>query len=172
MDTCRQFSRTRMTMAATAGVTAVAVFAGPAAAQQPAAVHSISVVGSARVKPTPVDRTSNASIRKAVADARAAATPRALADGRGRAANLARISGLPLGPLISIAETPPSPFGFPGQFGEDGTFGPGRYCGLVRTFKVKVDAQGRRRRVAGPRHRTCRVPSDVAASLTMVFASG
>jgi hypothetical protein len=173
MNPYRTIRRSRLALAgALAGCTAFALSAAAAPAQQPAATPTISVVGKAQVKPTPVNRTSNASIRKAVADARAAATPRAIADGRRRAAALAGASGLPLGALISIAEAPPSPFGFPGQFGEDGTFGPGRYCGLVRSVTFRTDAQGRRRPVRGRRHRVCRVPSSVAANLTLVFASG
>jgi uncharacterized protein YggE len=173
MDRYRPIPRSRIALAgALAGATAFAVSTAPAPAQQPAAVQTISVIGKAEVKPTPVDRKSNASISKAVADARAAATPRAIAAGRRRAAALAAATGLPLGALISIAEAPPSPFGFPGPYGEDGTFGPGKYCGLVRSVTVRRDAQGRRRPVRSKRHRICRVPSEVAANLTMVFASG
>jgi uncharacterized protein YggE len=173
MDRYRPIPRSRIALAgALAGAAAFAMSTAPAPAQQPAAVQTISVIGRAEVKPTPLDRKSNASISKAVADARAAATPKAIAAGRRRAAALAAATGLPLGALISIAEAPPSPFGFPGTYGEDGTFGPGKYCGLVRAFTVRRDAQGRRRPVRGKRHRICRVPSEVAANLTMVFASG
>jgi len=175
MDSFTRIARTRVGAAAMLGLSACAMSAGPASAQQPAtasAPRTISVIGQAQIKPTPGDRMSDASIRKSVADARRIVTPQALGDGRRRATELARLAGLPLGPLISIAETPPSPFGFSGPYGEGGTFGNGRYCGIVRRSVFRRDAQGRRRRVGSRQRRMCRVPSFVSANLTMVFASG
>jgi hypothetical protein len=103
--------------------------APPAGAQSPAAAtpppNTITVNGSAQVEPKPIDRRSNASIKKAVAKARAKAVPRAIANGRSRAANLSQLSGIALGALISIAEAPSSPFFYPGPFNEDGSFNPG-----------------------------------------------
>ena len=46
--------------------------------------QTITVNGSSQVEPKPKDRTSNASINKVVAAARAKAVPRAVADGRQR----------------------------------------------------------------------------------------
>ena len=176
MDNRRSSSRMRdgVTVATLATLAACALFAAPASAQQAAPAHTISVVGEASVKPTPQDAKSNASIVKAVADARAAATPKALADGRRRAAELATLTGLPLGELVSVAQgdEPASPFYFPGPFGVDGTFAPGRYCGIVRTSVFRTGADGKRKRVGSRQRRTCRVPPSVSASITMVFAAG
>ncbi|MEJ7798582.1 MAG: hypothetical protein WKF42_08790 [Solirubrobacteraceae bacterium] len=163
-------------VAATAALITLAVSAAPAAAQQPAApqpsADTISVIGTAQAKPTPRYRKSNVSIRKAVRDARQTVIPLALADGRRRAANLSALSGLPLGALISIAEAGGSPFGFYGPFGETGTFGPDRYCGITRQSVFRRNAQGGRVRVGSRQRRTCRVPQFVAANLTMVFKTG
>jgi len=174
MSTFRRSCGTRWAVIAVAGAAMALAAAGPASAQQPGPpLHTITVLGTAQVKPTPRDRTSNASIAKAVADARAAAVPKAIADGNRRAASLAAAAGLPLGPLASISDVAGAfPFGFPGQGSEDGTFGPGRFCGFVRRSTVRVDANGRRTRVPGKRVRTCRIPAQIASSLTMVFTSG
>jgi len=177
MNGWRSNSRARIAAAATLAIASLAASATQALGQQPTVqsspTHTVSVIGSAQVKPTPRDRTKNASIRKAVGDARATATPKALADGQRRAASLSTLAGLNLGALIAIAETPPSPFGgFPGPFGEDGTFGPGRYCGIVRRSIFRTDDQGRRRRVGSRQSRSCRVPPFVTVTLTMVFATG
>jgi uncharacterized protein YggE len=163
--------RTRSGVATIAGLGALAVSAAPALAQAPA--PGISVTGHAQVKPAPRDRNSNASIRKAVEDARAKATPRAIADGRLRATQLSALTGIALGPLVSVAETQESsPFYFGGPFAASGTFGPGKYCGNVRSFSSRRNAAGQRVRVRGRTRRVCRVPQFVSADLTMVFASG
>lgn len=165
--------RTFCALATTAGV--AAAVAAPAAAQTPAtltpAPHTITVTGNARVEPKPLDKKSNASIRKAVQQARAKAVPLAIADGRARAATLSQLAGIPLGALISIAEAPAAPYFFPGPFGADGTFGPGEYCGTVRTRVFRRDAQGRRRAVGTRTRRLCRVPSYINSDLTMVFST-
>jgi hypothetical protein len=152
-----------------------AVVVTPAAAQTPAggtpAPHTITVNGSAQVEPKPFDKKSNTSIKKAVAKARAEAVPLAIANGRGRAATLSQLSGIALGELISIAEAPAAPYFFPGPFGEDGTFGPGEYCGTVRTRIVRRDAQGRRKVVGTRTRRQCRVPRYISSNLTMVFST-
>ena len=167
--------RTFRAVASVVGLSA-AVVVTPAVAQTPAVVtlapNTISVNGSAQVEPKPFDKKSNTSIKKAVAKARAKAVPQAIANGRSRAATLSQLSGIPLGALISIAEAPTSPaYFFPGPFGEDGTFGPGEYCGTVRTPIVRRDAQGRRKVVGTRTRRQCRIPRYISSNLTMVFST-
>jgi len=144
--------------------------AATATAQSPAPEQrTLTVVGTGEAKPTPRNRNSNASIAKAVRDAERAAIPRALGNGRGRAARLAQQSGLRLLELHSVAETTPSPFGYYGPYGAQGTFGPGRYCGTTRRSIVRRGADGQRRRVGSRSVRSCRVPRSINASLTMTF---
>ena len=155
---------------------AAAAVATPAAAQAPVAPspqpHTITVTGRAQVKPEPGNPRNNASITKAVRDARSEAVPLAIANGRARAAELSRLSGLALGALVAIAEAGPgAPFFFGPYGGEDGTFGPGQYCGTVRRPIFRVDAQGRRRVVRRVSRRQCRVPRFVSANLSMVFST-
>lgn len=168
--------RSRITVAFAWFIVATAVAAAPAAAQAPAApsppARTITVTGSAQVKAQPRNRNSNASIKKAVANARRKAIPLAIGNGRGRALQLSQLSGLAIGELIAIAETTPGPPFFAGPYGgEDGTFGPGQYCGTVRRPIFRVDAQGRRRVVGTRSRRQCRIPPFVSANLTMVFSA-
>lgn len=143
-----------------------------AVAQAPgSAAGTVVAVGSGTVTPTPEDRRSNTSIAKAVADAQGAALPLAIKAARTRAQVLARESGLTLGALVGIADQAPSPFGGFGPFGESGTFGPGRFCGNVPRFRTTRLANGRVRRTRIGTRRLCRVPSRVATTVTVTFAT-
>ncbi len=158
-----------MAAVVTTGVvtTAMAEDPAPATTSEP----TVTVIGTGDAKPTPRDRKSNASIAKAVHDAERAAIPKALGNGKGRAARLAKMSGLRLVKLHSVSETPPSPFGYYGPYGAQGTFGPGKYCGTVRSSVFKTGSDGKRRRVGTRSRRSCRVPPTVTASLTMTFTA-
>jgi uncharacterized protein YggE len=176
MDHPGRIRRTRTAVALAGAVVATAALATtPAAAQvpvpPPTLPNTITVTGSAQVTPKPRDRKREASIKKAVADARRAAIPLAIGNGQGRAATLSKLSGIALGKLISIAEAAPSPFYYPGAYGEDGTFGPGKYCGTVRSAIVRRDAQGRPHVVGRRSRHTCRVPRVVSANLILVFST-
>lgn len=142
-----------------------------AVAQSPAAAGTISAIGTASVAPTPVDRNSDASIAKAVRDAQAKALPLAIQAGRARAQTLATQSGLGLGALVGIADQPPSPFGGFGAFGIDGTFGPGRYCGVVPRFRRTRLADGRVRRTRIGSRRQCRFPGRVGTTVSVTYAT-
>lgn len=145
----------------------------PAAAQSPAppaaGQRTLTVIGTGQVKPKPTSRTSNDAIAASVRAAQRGAIPRAIGNGRGRAVRLAELSGLHLVALQSVAETPPSPFGFSGPYGEQGTFGPGRYCGTVRRVIFRRGADGKQHRVGTRSRRSCRVPASVTASLSLTF---
>jgi uncharacterized protein YggE len=163
----------RIAVVSAAVTVALSAAVTPVAAQTPLsspAPHTLSVVGSAQVKPTPGNAKSNASIKKAITTARREAIPLAIANGRGRAAQLSQLAGFVVGELIAIADTGPGPF-FGPYGGEEGTFGPGQYCGTVSRPIFGVDAQGRRRVVDRRSRRQCRVPRFVSANLTMVFST-
>jgi uncharacterized protein YggE len=147
--------------------------AAPQTAAPAPAAHTLTVTGTAQVKPKPRNAKNNESIKGAVAKARRAAVPLALADGRGRALNLARLTGRVLGELASItaASGAGGPFFIGPYYGEDGTFGPGRYCGTVRSAIFRTDASGKRRVVGTRARRRCRVPQYVTANLTMTFST-
>ena len=152
-----------------AGGCAAVVAAPGARAQAPAPTITASGLGES--KPAPANRRSDVSIRKAVADANAKALPLAIANARKNAAAIATAAGLTLGTLQSISDGAGAAvpyFAFP----QNGTFGNGHYCGKVRNTKTVVESNGLRRRVPTKgSHRTCRVPSEVYATATLVFST-
>jgi len=146
----------------------VALLPASAAAQQPAG-RTVAATGVASVKVNaPSDRTHEAAIRAAVEAAEAKALPRALADARAKAADLAKLSGLTLGGIESISDATASPYG---PFGFYGTFGPDRFCGTLRTSVFKRGKDGKRHRVGSRTRHTCRVPPTVTSTLTVTFAA-
>jgi len=152
-------------------IAALAVAALPpatAAAQQPARTVAAQGVASAKVTP-PSDREHEAPIRAAVEAAEGKALPRAIADAREKATDLAKLAGLTLGPIVSISDAPASPYG--PFFGTYGTFGPDRFCGTLRTAVFRRDKNGKRVRVRTRSRHTCRVPATVTSSVTVTFAA-
>jgi hypothetical protein len=155
-----------------ATVAATALLVSAADAQAPPA-KSVTTIGIGTASVTPKDRKSNASIKDAVEAADAAARPKAIASARERATELAQAAGLTLGAITSVSEAPSfpyyGPFGAP--YGLQGTFGPGKFCGTIRSAHLKRDRNGRTRRVLGKRHRVCRFPHTLNVSLTVTFAA-
>ena len=140
-----------------------------AGAQQPAPARTVEASGVASVKvQAPKDRTHEAPIRAAVEAAEDKALPRALADARSKAADLAKLSGLTLGAIVSVSDVATSPYG---PFGYYGTFGPDRFCGTIRTGVFKRGKDGKRHRVGTRTRHTCRVPSTVTSTLSVTFSA-
>lgn len=155
-----------------AALVAAAVLVPAAEAQAPA--KSVTTVGAASVSVKPADRKSNASIKAAVDAADASARPKAIANARERAGELAQSAGLTLGAITSVSEAPAVPFYFGpygAAYGLQGTFGPGKFCGVTRTSHLKRLSNGQTRRVLGKRHRVCRIPPNVTVSVTVTFAA-
>jgi hypothetical protein len=144
--------------------------ASSAQAQSPAPARTVAAQGVASVKVVaPEDRAHEAPIRAAVEAAESKALPRAIAGARENATELARLTGLALGPVISISDAQVSPYG---PFGFYGTFGPDRFCGTVRTSVFRTDKKtGKRKRVGTRSRHTCRVPATVTKSVTVTFAA-
>ena len=148
-------------------MTAVTVSVTFATAQTSAAVatgRALVVPGIATVPVLPEDRRSSPSILRAQAAAQDAAAPAALAAAVRTARITAAAAGLPAGTLIAIAEVR-RPF-------EDfsaGSFGTGRFCGVVRRATGRRDpATGRRRMV---RRRGCFFPRELSVGLRLTYAS-
>jgi len=161
--------RTPLVLAALT-LTATAVPTAAAGAQTPAP-GTVTATGSAFVVPTPENRRSSDSIARAVEEAQAQALPQAIRAARERAQALATGSGLVLGALVGISDQGGSPYGFHGPFGAEGTFGPGRFCGDVPRYRTTRLASGRVRRTRLGTRRTCRVPSRIGATVSVVFAA-
>jgi hypothetical protein len=133
-----------------AAALAAALLAAPAAhAQAPAPAQRITAVAAGRA---PVNR-DIAQNSKAIAAAVEAARNRA---------------------IPAVSEPQPSPFfGGPvgAAYGAEGTFGPGKFCGRIRTPIRRRSATGQLRSTG--RFRTlfgCRAPSDVAQTVSATFA--
>jgi uncharacterized protein YggE len=155
-----------------AAVAAAATLTPAAArAQAPATGKSVTAVGTATVSVKPDNRKSNASIKAAVEAAEKSAQPKAIADARTEATGLAAASGLTLGGIVSVSNAQSSPFYGPFYYPSQGTFGPGKYCGEIRTSHLKHLANGKTKRVLGKKHRVCRVPPAVTEAVTVTFAA-
>jgi uncharacterized protein YggE len=158
-----------------AAVLAAGVLVPAASAQSPAAppAKSVTTIGAATVSVKPDNRKSNASIKAAVEAADSSARPKAIVAARERAAELAQAAGLALGAITSISDAPTvpyyGPFGAP--YGLQGTFGPGKFCGIVRPVHRVRGSDGKTRIVRGKARRTCRVPANVTVSVTVTFAA-
>jgi uncharacterized protein YggE len=138
----------------------------------PVPQHTLIASGAGQVKPTPRDRNDNASIAAAVEKAEAKALPLAVADARAQAQELAGATGVTLGALVSVSNSAPTN-GFYGPgfyYGAGGTFGPGKFCGNVRTRHTIVDANGKRHPGKVRTRRMCRVPQSVQRQVSLTFA--
>jgi hypothetical protein len=158
-------SRSRCLLVASA----IAILSPTAAqAQQPAPDRTVEATGVSSVKvKAPSDRTHEAPIRAAVEAAEAKALPRAISEARSNAADLARLSGLTLGAIVSISNSSSSVYG-PFFYG---TFGPDRFCGTIRTGIFKRGKDGKRHRVGTRTRHTCRVPPTVTSTVSVTFAA-
>jgi hypothetical protein len=149
----------------------------PAAAAAAAAPpgKSITAVATARIEIDKAKVAKNSkAIGAAVEAARARAVSAAIVAAREEGVRLASAGGLALGELWSVEELAPSPFGpfYGGAYGADGTFGPGKYCGTIRTAIFHRTANGRS--VFTHRFRShfgCRVPSEVSQTVSATFAA-
>src|SRR3954447_3323951 len=132
----------------------------PAAAR--AQDRTIVAGGTGQVPVTHNDRKSNDSIGAAVQKGYDAALPKAIADAREEAGELATAAGVTLGPLVTVSNVAAQPF-YGGIFAGPalGTFGPGEFCGTVR---IRPRPHHTRTRHA------CRVPSTITRSVTLTFA--
>jgi hypothetical protein len=150
--------------------TGVALASGGAPAPQPPDPPPYTLVasGSASAKVAAPFRETNASVERVVSDARAAAMPAAVAAARRDAAALGAAGGLVPGAVVSLRrDTSP-----PGWWnGDDGAFGPARWCGRIFTGRRTVlRPDGTTKRVN--RYRDgCRPPKEISVRVTVTFAA-
>jgi uncharacterized protein YggE len=127
---------------------------------------TVEAYGSASIPVKPRDRRNNRSIRQAVLEARRAALPAAAAAARRNVGTAARSAGLELGRIVSLSEEQPF---YPYDVSL-GSFGPGRFCGVVRRPVFRRDPDTGRFRVVGrTRRRRCNVPRAVTLRLETVY---
>jgi uncharacterized protein YggE len=121
--------------------------------------RALVVPGIAAAPVLPEDRRSSPSIGRALLAAQDAATPAALAAGRRAARAIAFAAGMRAGALVAIAEVR-RPF----EDFSQGSFGPGRFCGMVRRYR------GRGRGRTPPRW-TCWFSREATTALRLTYAS-
>lgn len=154
------FARRAAAYAVTLAALVSPAIAVPASAQAPPE-NTITATGSASIKPDPSNPRSDASIRRAVAEARDKGVGQAVDNARERARRLAEEAEVTLGGVVSITD-----FAF--EDFEHGVFGPGQYCGETR--RPVIRRRDGRRRVVGHRTRkTCRVPPVVITRIQVTF---
>jgi hypothetical protein len=159
-------------------VLAVALLLVPAAARAqapaPAPARTITAVAAGRVPVNQHVAHNSKAVAAAVEAARARAIPLAIANAHEEAQRLASAGGLMLGALVAVSEPAPSPFfGGPvgAAYGAEGTFGPGKFCGRIRTPIRRRTASGRLRFTGRLRsHFGCRIPSEVSQTVSATFA--
>ncbi len=153
--------------AALAGLLAVPLAAAPAVAE------TVAATGIGQAEITVKRPLTQAKIAAAVQRARDLAAPRALLAARTQAARYADAALLQLGPILSIEEPAPSPYGYYGFYGLTGNvgrFGPNRYCGEVTTVKRRV-VNGKRHVVSRRTSYRCFVPQAAVTTLYVEFAA-
>lgn len=136
-----------------------------------AADQTITALGTGQAKVIPTNRHKSASIQRAVDKAYARAVPRAIADAREDAAQLAKASGLTLGPIQSVDENVNNGGAY--YYGPPASIAPfpsGRYCGKVTRRVHRRDAAGRLHTVRRTR-RICFVPQFASTTLAVTFAA-
>lgn len=145
-----------------AAVTIALALAGPASA---AADGTITALGNGQAKVKPANRDRNASIAAAVDAAYARAVPKAVAEARKEAEQIAAASGLTLGAIQSVEETVDP---YAGYSPDVAPFGPGQFCGKIRRRVHRRDDAGRLHTVTRVTRR-CIVPESARATLAVTF---
>jgi uncharacterized protein YggE len=130
-----------------------------------AADGTITALGSGQAKVQPANSHRNASIQRAVDSAYARAVPKAVADARKEAEQIAAASGLTLGAIQSVEETTDP---YASYYPDVAPFGPGQYCGKIRRRVHVRDGAGRLHTVTRVRRR-CIVPEAARATLAVTF---
>jgi hypothetical protein len=133
---------------------AMALASGPPPVDRGYPPPGVTTIGFAAAGVKATDRDPEATIRRAVADAEQRARPKAFADARRKAGELAAIAGMELGAVWSVSVDPNVPYYGGGL--TRGTFGINRFCGTI----------GRR----GHRRHACNAPDVVNVYLTVTFA--
>ncbi|CAA9466686.1 MAG: hypothetical protein AVDCRST_MAG65-358 [uncultured Solirubrobacteraceae bacterium] len=156
-------------LVATSAVVAALVVAGPAGAQT-GTERTVTAIGIGSIKPEPSDRRSNASIRRAVAQARTETVGLAIDAAERRARLIAAEAGFVLGGALAMKEVVSS-LPWEADYAALGAFGPGQYCRKFRRPIIRR-RDGRRRVVGHRTRRVCVVPQAVTTRVEVTYAAG
>lgn len=139
------------------------------------AMRTVAAEATASVSVERRDRPSDKWIKRAIATAREEALKSATAAARQNARTAAAAADLKLGPIVSVAETAPSPSLLPFLelgFRDPllGFFGPGTYCGIVRRATLRRDPETGKRRIVRVKRRRCVIPSAYETQMEVRYA--
>jgi Protein of unknown function (DUF541) len=133
---------------------------------------TISAIGVAEGTVKPSDPRRNAPIRRALHAARTAATPKAAITARRNARTAADAAGLNLGAIVSVSP-PRDPFSYYYVDPALGSFGPGRYCSVIRQRTWSTDPEtGTRRPTGTVRRYRCFYERPYSLQLEVVYGAG
>jgi uncharacterized protein DUF541 len=142
----------------------------PAAPAADPSSRTVTAIAAARVTLSRDLPRNDTAIGRAVDRARQRAVTQAIANAREQAGRLAAGAGVALGEILGMEELVPPHFGH-WAYGTDGTFGPGKFCGRVRSRSFRRLPNGRRIAVGPVRtRRACRIPQEVQHTLKVTFA--
>jgi hypothetical protein len=136
--TGRQPSRCRPGPRAAAATVTFAI-AGGSSGESDARWVEASGTASSPVRPR--DRSSSRSIKRAALAVRRDLAPQATAVARNQARTAAAAAGLRLGAIVSISEVASYYYGPSFYDAALGSFGPGRFCGIVRQPIIRRDPE-------------------------------
>ena len=146
--------------------------------------ETVVAYGTGQIAVTPTNPTGETSIRTAIAEAQAKATPAAIADARAAAQRIADATALTLGTVFKV-EQQVNPYliggfgGFGGGFSSiafsggvvSGPFN-GKFCGIVKrpiTKRIKVNSKVKIKVVRRVKERKCFVPASIVTTLQVTF---
>jgi hypothetical protein len=134
------------------------------------AMRSIRSHGSASALVEAGDRSRNRAIKRAVLATRRKIIPEAALAAWRSARVAADAADLDLGPIVSVRETVPSYYGSSFYDAALGSFGSGRFCGIVRVPVVRRDPEtGVPKVVRRVPRRRCFVPSPYSVSFAIEY---
>lgn len=139
------------------------------------AMRTVTADDTASVSVAQHARPSDKWIKRAIARAREEAMKSATVAARQNARTAAAAAGLKPGPIVSVAETAPSPSLLPFLdlgFRDPllGFFGPGTYCGTVRRATLRRDPETGKRRIVRVKRRRCVIPSTYETQMEVRYA--
>jgi uncharacterized protein YggE len=160
---CREVAMATVTFAIAGGATAD----GP---------RSVGASATASVEVESSNELRNRAVKRAILDAREQATQEAATNALASVRQAAKVSGLQLGPIFSVAEVDPSDGLLPeiltgSSFDAAlGTWGPGLFCGIIKRPVFGRDpVTGKRKVVRRTQRRRCTAPSDYDVRLEIKY---
>jgi hypothetical protein len=149
-------------MDAVSAVVTFAIAGGPASDDDAREVEGTGTASS-RIQ---VERETSPAIRRAFRATRLAVTPEAAKAARANAQAAGSASGIPLGPLFSVVEPAAGAYGYDPVLG---SFGPGQFCGTIRSVVTRRDPDtGQFRVIRRVRVRRCFKPR-AAVQLNLTY---